>query len=243
MDRLIRRFDGVQDADLVLCEHRGIAYQRDMRAGRVSYDVPYLEKVMAYENTTIAKAVNAGRCALLAKHADPKCRLLDMGSGTGAFVRAARSAGYMESFGFEVIPNAARDLVDARLWSDNIPHFDCITFWDTLEHMEDPGTKLAAIKRGGVALISVPIFDDLRKIRESKHYRPGEHLYYWTRQGLINWAKLYDFRLLEESAHEIEAGRESIGAFAFRRDLPDYRDHISAYDQIHSSRQRMRIRV
>ena len=220
----------------MLVESRGIAYQRDMRAGRVSYDVQYLEKVMAYENTAVAKTVNAGRCALLARHADPKGRLLDVGAGTGAFVRAARSAGYMESFGYEVIPNAARDLQAAHMYADNATNFNAVTFWDSLEHIEDPGAWLNATRKNGWIFVSLPIFDSLSSIRASKHYRPGEHLYYWTRQGFVDWAALYGLRLVEESAHEVQAGRERIGAFAFRRDLPDYNDHIGAYQDIHSTR-------
>jgi len=47
---------------------------------------------------------------------------------------------------------------------------------------------------------------------------------------------LYGFRLLERSPHETAAGRESIGAFAFKRDLPDYHDHLAAYQEMHATR-------
>jgi hypothetical protein len=47
---------------------------------------------------------------------------------------------------------------------------------------------------------------------------------------------MYGFRLLEQSSHETDAGRESIAAFAFCRDLPDYQDHIAAYSEMHSTR-------
>lgn len=54
--------------------------------------------------------------------------------------------------------------------------------------------------------------------------------------GFTDWMALWGFRLAEESNHEVEAGRESIGAFAFVKDLPDYHDHIAAYGDMHASR-------
>lgn len=233
MDRLIKRFDGVVDNDLMLCVPRGVAYQRSQ--GRIAYDGGYLAKVDAYDGTEIGRAVNAGRCAMLARHLPPKATLLDVGAGSGAFVRAARAAGFVAS-GWEVIPDAVARLLEAGAYADDPHVFDAVTLWDTIEHMDDPELRLCQVRKGAFLFASVPVFDDLRKIRESKHYRPNEHLYYWTTKGFIDWMAMYGFRLLEQSGHEIEAGRETIGAFAFRRDLPDYHDHIAAYKEMHGTR-------
>jgi len=235
VDRLIKRFDAAQDADLMLCEKRGIAYQKNMVAGRVEYGADYFKKVEAYEGSAIARAVNAGRCELLKRHLAAGSSVLDWGAGSGAFMRAADRAGY-ESKGYDVNLQALQWLTDKGLLSKDPYLFDAVTLWDTVEHMEQPEAVFRSVKKGSLLFASIPVFEDLRKIRESKHYRPGEHLYYWTAQGFIDWMALYGFRLLESSSHEIAAGRESIGAFAFRRDLPDYHDHIAAYKEIHSSR-------
>lgn len=235
MDKLIKRFDSERDSDLRLCLHRGIAYQKDMHAARVAYGADYLKKVEAYEDSDIAKAVNAGRCAMLQRYLPQGSTLLDVGAGSGAFVRAAKKCGY-DAKGYDIIPDAVMRLKDKNLFASDPAHFDAITLWDTLEHMDVPSTCIGNVVKGAYAFISIPVFDDLRKIRESRHYRPGEHLYYFTAQGFIDWMELYGFRLLEQSSHETDAGRDSIGAFAFRRDLPDYNDHIAAYDEMHSSR-------
>lgn len=235
MDRLIKRFDCVADADLMLCEKRGIAYQKNMAAARVEYGTDYFKKVEAYDGTPVARTVNAGRCAMLARYLEKGASVLDWGAGSGAFIRDAMAAGFAAK-GYDVNLQALQRLTD-RGWLSQDPYlFDAVTLWDTVEHMEQPEAALRSIRKGALLFASIPVFEDLRKIRESKHYRPGEHLYYWTAQGFINWMALYGFRLLEQSSHEIEAGRESIGAFAFRRDLPDYHDHIAAYKEIHSSR-------
>lgn len=235
MDRLIKRWDATPDLDLMLCERDGVAYQADMKAGRVSYGSEYMAKVDAYEGGAIAKAVIAGRCAMLARHFPSKAKVLDVGAGSGAFVREAVKAGFWAS-GYDVIPEAYARLIAAGTYADDPSQFEAVTFWDTLEHMEDPELRLRQVRKGAFLFASVPVFKDLSGIRESKHYRPGEHLYYWTIRGFVEWMALYGFRFLEFSGHEMDAGRESIGAFAFCRDLPDYGEHIVAYREIHSTR-------
>lgn len=235
MDSLIKRWHCKPDADLRLVPHRGVAYQADMDAGRVSYGSEYYEKVRAYEGSAIAQAVNNGRLELMDRHLTLDAKVIDVGAGTGDFMRAARAAGF-DAYGFEVMKKAISQLKHDGLFADDVSGFDAVTIWDTIEHMEDPELTLRAIRKGARLFVSLPIFDDLGRIRESKHYRPGEHLYYWTEQGFIEWMGLYGFRLLEKSAHETAAGRESIGAFAFVRDLPDYHDHLAAYQQMHSTR-------
>jgi len=235
MDRLIKRFDATVDDDLMRCDQRGVAYQANMRAGRVKYDSSYLARVEAYEGGAIAQAVNAGRCALLARHLERRANVLDIGAGSGAFVRAARAQGF-EAMGFEVIPEAAVALRLAGLYSEEYTGADALTLWDSLEHMEDPENYLKRVRKGAHVFVSLPIFADLGRIRESRHYRPGEHLFYFTHQGFVDYMALYGFRLLEASAHETDAGRENIGAFAFCRDLPDFGDHVVLYREMHSTR-------
>ena len=218
MDKFIAACSAAQDADLMLCESNGVAYQRDMSAGRVPYDADYLAKCLAYEDSPIAKAVNAGRCALLMRHLPDGASVLDVGAGSGAFVRAAASWGF-DACGFDVIPDAVKQLRADGVYAEDLSVFDAVALWDSIEHMEDPSRPLREIRKGSFLFVSVPVFADLRDIRSSKHYRPGEHLFYWTSQGFINWASLYGFRLLEQSTHETDAGRDSIGAFAFCKDL------------------------
>ena len=235
MDRLIKRFDCERDADLHVCLHRGVAYQRDMRANAVEYGDAYHDTYARLEGSEIAEKLNAGRCAMLARHAADGATVLDIGAGSGAFVRAAQSWGYSAK-GFDVIPKTVAHLRAFEAYADDPGRFDVVTFWDSLEHIDAPETVLKRIERGTLVLVAIPIFDDLKKVRESKHYKPGEHLYYFTAPGFIDWMGLHGYRLLEQSTHETDAGRESIGAFAFRKDAPDYHDHIMAYQELHAVR-------
>lgn len=234
MERLIKRWNSTPDGELSICEDHGVAYQSDMRAGGVVYDSNYLKKCAAYAGSDIARAVNSGRVALIQRHVGPPADVIDIGCGTGDFMRAISGAGYAVS-GFDVIPEVIDDLRRQGQFADNVHDFDVVCMWDSLEHMEDPDRFLRQ-KKGSYLFVSIPMIKDIESIRTSKHYRPGEHLYYWTAEGFIAWIGLHGFRLIEISGHEVEAGREDIVAFAFKRDLPDYHDHIGAYKEIHSSK-------
>lgn len=209
----------IEDGDLLVHRHAGHAYARDLRP-MVAYDATYLRKVQAYEGTVIASAVNNGRCAMLMRHLQPPARVLDVGAGTGAFVIEARKWGY-DALGYEVIPDSASALREAGLYAPRDPvGFDAVTAWDVLEHMENPAELLRSVPVGAYVFASIPVFEDLARIRESKHYRPGEHLHYFSESGFILYFERVGFKVVEVSDHETRAGRESIGAFAFLKDRP-----------------------
>jgi hypothetical protein len=216
MDRIIACFDWAYDHDLRLCLPQGVAYQADMTSGRVEYGAEYLAKVQAYEGSRIAARVNAGRVAMLSRHLSPGASVLDWGAGSGEFLREARAAGFRVA-GFDVIPETRTALESAGAYSDDPGAFDALTLWDTLEHLAEPLQLLERVGPRAMVFVSVPIFTDLREIRQSRHYRPGEHLYYFTEFGLSYWMAMAGFDLVETSAHEVQAGRDSIGAYAFRR--------------------------
>jgi hypothetical protein len=210
VDRFIATFPRLPDKDLMICEEYGVAYQAN-RSHIVNYDAAYYDKCLAYEGLPIADRINASRIELVEKHFGCGA-VLDTGIGSGEFIRRREN-----TYGRDVNPVAIEWLKRNDLWVDRPWEFDAYTYWDVLEHIEDPEQEFHCIGPGAYLFTSLPIMTDLWKIRESKHYRPGEHLYYWTEAGFVSWMGLHGFTLLETNDNETKAGRDSILSFAFRR--------------------------
>lgn len=210
MDRFIQAMPAVQDGDLMICREHGIAYQAD-RMHRVAYDAAYFDKCSEYEGNEIALKVTAGRVAMVNRHVGPN-RVLDIGIGSGEFIKARPN-----TFGHDVNPVAIEWLRGANLWAEVDDGFAGYTMFDVIEHVETPEDYLRHIPLQAFAFFSVPIVYGIGAVRLSKHYRPGEHLQHWTLEGFVAWMGMHGFMLLEKQDFEIQAGRESIYTFAFRR--------------------------
>jgi len=123
------------------------------------------------------------RAGLVAAHA--KGRLLDVGYGNGAFLRAA------EQLGFDVYGS---DLHGADVGIRDVPlvgdeKWDAVTFFDSLEHFPDFEPACHVLKRTQVAVLSVPLKPSWwpKWQPKWKHYKPGEHLHYFTRRSLVTF--------------------------------------------------------
>jgi hypothetical protein len=145
--------------------------------------------------------------------------VLDYGCGTGSFIKYAVNNSLFYPYGYEIIPKTESWLLSNELYiqaDDHIPDYiKGICFWDVLEHMPDPAEVLKEIDEGVYIFLSIPIFDDLDKVKQSKHYIPNEHLWYFTTQGLITYMNKLSIFLVEYNAKEEEAGRSQIKTFVF----------------------------
>jgi SAM-dependent methyltransferase len=123
-------------------------------------------------------------------------RLLDVGTAAGAFLRAARDAGW-DARGIE--PNRwlaewghRKYGVDIQVGSiDDVPlpeaHFDVITLWDVIEHTPDPLHVLRRarrlLKQDGLLVINYPDIGSwiARAMGRTWPFLSSAHLYYFTR--------------------------------------------------------------
>lgn len=142
--------------------------------------------------------------------------LIDVGIGSGAFIELRRARG-RSTYGYDVNPVGIAWLDERSLLVD--PHLvsaDAITLWDALEHIPDFQSLLANVREW--LFMSLPVFNDVDHVLRSKHFKPDEHFWYFTRDGLVAAMLMCGFTLVAESNVESELGREDIGTFAFRRE-------------------------
>jgi len=216
MDRFIAAFPAVRDGDLMLCDDYGVTYQADMDADPVEYGQQYFDNYVGLKGQEIARKINAARVGLVDRFVGPARPVLDVGVGSGEFIQARGN-----TYGHDVNPVAIEWLKARGLFVDvPVPdkRFSAFTFWDVIEHLRDPYHYLRNVPVPGFLFTSLPIFADITKVRESRHYKPGEHLYYFTENGFVSWIARYGFRLLERNDDETVAGRDSILSFAFKRE-------------------------
>jgi 2-polyprenyl-3-methyl-5-hydroxy-6-metoxy-1,4-benzoquinol methylase len=122
-------------------------------------------------------------------------RLLEVGSGHGFFLDAARTAGY-DVTGVELSVTAAahaRETLGLTVHSTQLAdaplegRFDVVCAWDTLEHVPDPVEFWAAVRElvadDGIVLFSTPYFSSLpsRLLRQNWWtLKPTEHIWHFT---------------------------------------------------------------
>jgi len=210
MDPIIKNYKIMsQDDDLIYCEM--LAYQKNMDLS-VDYGEKYYEKYLKMENTPIAKKLNELRTTITQKYCT--C-ILDMGIGSGEFIKKSK----LKVYGYDINPLAIKWLKENNLFIDpynGIPNkIQGVTLWDVLEHIPDPQLLLTKIAKGTFIFLSLPVFTDLTRIKYNKHYRPNEHYYYFTIDGIKKYMKDYNFSLLEDNNLETLAGREDISTFVF----------------------------
>jgi Methyltransferase domain len=142
--------------------------------------------------------------------------LIDVGIGSGAFIERRNAAVPHSTFGYDINPAGVAWLNRRGLWFN--PYHTAVpamSLWDVLEHIRDFRPLLANAQKW--LFLALPIFADRQHALRSKHYRPAEHVWYFTRAGLLAAMHHLGFELVTESEMEILAGREDIGAYAFKR--------------------------
>jgi hypothetical protein len=75
-----------------------------------------------------------------------------------------------------------------------------LLLFDVLEHFYDPAQFLSIIPQDNV-ILTIPIFKDEIKdessLYEWKHYKPGEHIWYWNEIGFKNYINKIGWEIVE----------------------------------------------
>jgi hypothetical protein len=198
-------------ADLVWWPEKGYGFQD----GEYEYGHDYWSEFVDKQETNIGRALTALRYRLvrpIRQVCGPWVPVLDVGIGGGAFVDTMADA-----LGADVNEEAIHYLRGQNKLFDPSEHEKAsiiVTFWDSIEHIKDPDPLLHFAR---FAVISTPIYESAEHVINSKHYKPGEHLWYFTERGLCRFMAERGFVLEVSNRMEETVGRDGIGTFIFKR--------------------------
>lgn len=205
-----------KEKNLVICPPLGIAGEWE-ETEPFPYEDSYADEYYRREVTAIGYALHYARMEMVRRHG--AARVIDVGIGSGQFLRMAWAAG-VTAFGTDLCPKAVTYLKAEGAYLEPGQcagqGIDTATLWDSIEHLPDPQGFLRelAVRR---VLISVPLMEDIMDVGLSKHFKPREHLMYWTEHGFRRWMEHYGWSLQEFNRIEVTIGREQVGSFCFTR--------------------------
>ena len=193
---------------------KDIAYQED-RTKSIEYGDKYYAKIEKHKDKAdMNYFINVFRSNLVYRNC---INVLDIGCGNGEFIKAFRGFAY----GYDIIPKTVDWLQKEKIYIDPYktipPYITGFSFWDSLEHIAEPAELIDKLPKLCYIYISIPIFEVLNKVTESKHYRPNEHYWYFTENGLINFMNECKCDCHDISNFETLQGRDSILTFVFRK--------------------------
>lgn len=155
------------------------------------------------------KGINLNsKIKLISKYNTQDKTLLDIGAGTGDFLKEANKAGWRIS-GIEPNPKArelaAKKGIQLKPSLENLTQekYDVITLWHVLEHLPNLPQQIqnisALLKSGGKLIIAVPNF----KSFDAQHYGAfwaaydvPRHLYHFSQNSINRLFSKYDYSLI-----------------------------------------------
>jgi len=192
---------------LVKCVRCGTLRQSlDMTAEDISlyYEQRYFKEVYTHAYVDDCKTAELRLKEYRSRFLPDGARMLDVGCGTGAFVERASLAGY-DAYGCDI---AQLDSVSNRVYREPLQdihfptdYFDVVTLHDVLEHIVNPADTLREVfrvlKQEGTLVVELPNFFG---VDGGKHWKPIEHLWYWTPEQFASMAQ--DIGFVVDSDYE-----------------------------------------
>lgn len=158
------------------------------------YNQAYMEETDRKVSLPLAKRIYAARWQLVCEHCFGGT-LLDYGCAGGAFHQCAPDC--FEATGWDINPSSQ--------FSGQPPtgHYDIVTMWDVMEHLPAPLEPVIRLTPDTV-FISTPDADNttIEQFTAWKHYKPVEHLYYFTPQTLTMSMASIGYKLSAVDHHE-----------------------------------------
>lgn len=149
------------------------------------------------------------KASLMRKYHPEKGSVLDIGAGTGDFLKTTKAHGW-ESNGVEPSKGARKKASEKGISiaknSADFPdeYFDAISMWHVLEHVSDLEVQLnelsRLLKKDGTLFIAVPNF----KSYDAKHYKEfwaaydvPRHLWHFSKKSISKLFQAFHFEVVE----------------------------------------------
>lgn len=184
----------------------GGAIKRRLRAFRNRYVLLKFDSILACIFNYIKPL--PFEFSALSRYANSKSKILDVGCGSGKYLRELRAAGYTNVSGIDPFLGKDEDVVSnipirKKKIEEIFEKFDIIISHHSLEHSEDPLSMLNAFRRNlspdGYAIITVPVLGKLYQRYRQYTYiiQAPQHAFLFTVDGVIFAAKFAGLELVE----------------------------------------------
>jgi len=229
--------------DIFKCRHCGVQFMNPQYsdAHLKGYYAHYVNESPDEEEPELY--CNNFYLSLVERYADQPGRFLDIGTGAGFMLKAAKARGW-EPTGYDVDPATVERIshqIHIPVFSGDFEKidwpresFDLVAMHHVLEHLKSPEAYVrrvhAMLKPGGLFLIAVPNIESvssrlkfmmeklgLRRARRGAYYDTPHHLWYFSPRPLEAFLARMGFKvLLERSGHQARAKQASWKRFVMR---------------------------
>lgn len=209
---MIPKFQSSLESSIDILDKTNLRWYPELGIGYYAVNSPlyakeYWLKYCGYDATEVGKNLTYARINWVANYWQGD--ICDVGIGAGLFCKT------VGCFGYDVNQFAVDWLHENNMWQNPYKDIvDCITCWDSLEHILNPAALLRNVKKW--VFLSIPIFTGQEHVLRSKHFRRDEHYWYFTRPGLVRFMQMHGFEFVQRSEVE-KQWREDIETFAFCR--------------------------
>lgn len=232
----------VQGFEIIACDACGLRFVPPNAMQTVDYDKLYSrEGDYSYKLEELAAPPEAGpyvfprsrRIALDKIQKIKPSNLLEIGCGTGDFLRAAEEMG-IKAWGSDVSANAlalARQRVKAELFCGILAAdtfggrtFDMVCSWEVLEHVPSPREFMQTIwnrlEPNGFVFLSTPNYESRymwQNMPQDARSRPPVHVTFWTQNSLKTLLSQAGFEQVSVERYSIPASAAALGNHALDR--------------------------
>lgn len=127
-----------------------------------------------------------------------KLDVLDIGIDNANFVQSREN-----TYGYDITNSSPEWLIQRRLYRHPFKGANSVTFWNTLQKIQDPRLHLSGAKE--YVFISCPIYKSIYDVKNYNDY------WYFTFEGLLTFMDAFGFEVIESTiSHEI-------GVFVFKK--------------------------